>query len=73
MRERVLQLVAESIGMLGVNPNLSNLLKHNGGFMFGKLLRKYFDYDIVGEFLDTEKNGHMRKKYIRKWHLKKRQ
>ena len=36
-------------------------------------IKKYFDYDIVGEFLDTEKNGNMRKKYIRKWHLKKRQ
>ena len=32
--------------------------------MFGKLLRKYFDYDIVGEFLDTEKNGHMRKNIL---------
>ena len=40
--------------------------------MLKKLIKSFFDYDIVGEFLDTEKSGHLRKKYIRKWHLKRR-
>lgn len=40
--------------------------------MLKNLVRKYFDYDIVGEYFDTEGNGHYFKKYVKKWHLKRR-
>lgn len=35
-----------------------------------KLFYKYFDYNIVGEFLDDRGNGHYRKRYIKKYYLK---
>lgn len=31
-----------------------------------------FDYDIVGEYYDSDGYGHYRKKYIKKWHFRKR-
>lgn len=40
--------------------------------MIKKLIEKYFDYVIVGEYLDREYGNHYRVKYIKKWHLRKR-
>lgn len=40
--------------------------------MLKNLVRKYFDYDIVGDCFDTDGNGHYFKKYVKKWHLKRR-
>lgn len=40
--------------------------------MLKNLVRKYFDYDIVGEYFDTDGNDHYFKKYVKKWHLKRR-
>ena len=37
-----------------------------------KLFDRFFDYDIVGEYYDTNGNGHYYKKYIKKYHLKRR-
>lgn len=37
-----------------------------------KWLRQYFDYDIVGEYYDTNGNGHLYKKYVKKWHLRRK-
>jgi len=38
--------------------------------VFKRLLKKYFDYDIVGEYYDTSGNGVYVKKYIKKYYLK---
>lgn len=40
--------------------------------MIKKLIEKYFDYVIVGEYLDREHGNHYRVKYIKKWYLRKR-
>lgn len=40
--------------------------------MLKKLFNKYFDYHIVGEYLDYDGNGHYKKKYLKKYYLKKR-
>ena len=40
--------------------------------MLKNIVRKYFDYDIVGEYFDTDGYGHYFKKYVKKWHLKRR-
>lgn len=40
--------------------------------MLKGLLRNLFDYDIIGEYLDLQKDGHYHKKYIKKWHLRKK-
>lgn len=37
-----------------------------------KLIKRLFDYDIVGEYYDSDGKGHFRKKYIKKWYLKSR-
>ena len=34
------------------------------------LIKKYFDYDIVGEYFDTNGNGVYHKKYTKKYYLK---
>ena len=39
---------------------------------FKKLLNKFFDYRIVGEYYDTSDGIHYRKKYIKKYFLRKR-
>ena len=38
----------------------------------GKLLARFFDYDIVAEFYETGKNAHWYKKYVRKYKLRRR-
>lgn len=35
------------------------------------LFEQIFDYDIVGEYYDSDGHGHYRKKYNKKWHLRK--
>lgn len=35
-----------------------------------KLFYKYFDYDIVGEYYDSDGHGRYQKKYNRKYYLK---
>lgn len=41
--------------------------------MFKRLFEKFFDYHIVGEYLDTDsKSGKSRVKYIKKYYLKNR-
>lgn len=37
-----------------------------------KLFYQHFDYDIIGEYYDNDGKGHQYKKYIRKYHLKKK-
>jgi len=37
-----------------------------------KWFLKYFDYDIVGEYLDHDGTGYYKKKYIKKWRLRRR-
>lgn len=37
-----------------------------------KFISKFFDYDIVGEYYDTNGDGHYYKKYVKKYHLKRR-
>lgn len=39
--------------------------------MLKKMVMRFFDYDIVGEYFDTDENGHYHKKYMKKWHLRK--
>ena len=36
------------------------------------LFYKHFDYDLVGEYYDDDGKGHYHKRYVRKYHLKKR-
>lgn len=38
--------------------------------MLKKLINKYFDYDIVGEYIDYDGKGHGKKKYIKRWRLR---
>ena len=38
--------------------------------MLERLLKKFFDYDIIGEYYDTTGNGVYRKKYNKKYYLK---
>ena len=40
--------------------------------MLKKLFRRLFDYDIVGEYFDSDGNGHYYKKYIKKYRIRKR-
>lgn len=40
--------------------------------MIKKLISKYFDYEIVGEYLESTGNGRYVKKYIRRYKLRKR-
>lgn len=37
-----------------------------------KWCRKFIDYHIVGDYLDTEDGVHYQKKYIRKYYIKRR-
>ena len=36
-----------------------------------RLILKYFDYHIVGEYLDNNGEGRYKKKYIKKWYLRR--
>lgn len=36
------------------------------------LFNKYFDYDIVGEYYDSDGHGRYQKKYVRKYYLRSR-
>lgn len=38
---------------------------------FKKWFNKYFDYDIVGEYLDHNGHGYYKKKYIKRYKLRK--
>ena len=38
--------------------------------MLKKLINKYFDYDIVGCYIDYDGKGHGKKKYIKRWRLR---
>lgn len=38
--------------------------------MFEAFMKLFFDYDIVGDYYDRQKDGCYRKKYIRKWRFK---
>ena len=49
-----------------------NVANRKATDMIKKLIEKYFDYVIVGEYLDREYGNHYRVKYIKKWHLKKK-
>ena len=40
--------------------------------MLKKLINKYLDYDIVGEYIDYDGKGHGKKKYIKRYKLRKR-
>ena len=35
-------------------------------------IKKYFDYDIVGEYLEPVGNGRYKKRYIQEWHLRRK-
>ena len=35
-----------------------------------KIRKKYFDYEIVGDYYDTKGDGRYTHKYIRKYYLK---
>ena len=37
-----------------------------------EFIKKYFDYHVVGEYLEREYGNHYRVKYIKKWYLKKK-
>lgn len=37
-----------------------------------KLWLKFFDYDIIGEYMDNDGHGHMRKRYQKRWRLRKK-
>lgn len=37
-----------------------------------KWLSKFFDYEIVGEYMTTNGDGHYYKKYVKKYHFKKK-
>jgi len=39
---------------------------------FRKFLRRFMEYDIVGEYYTSDKEGHYVRKYQHKYHLKKR-
>lgn len=36
-----------------------------------RLRDRFFDYDIVGEYYDTIGDGRYRKKYVKRWRLRK--
>lgn len=41
----------------------------------GKLKKwflKHFDYEIVGDYLDHDGTGYYKRKYIKKWKLRRR-
>ncbi len=40
--------------------------------MIEKVLKKLFDYEIVGEYLEYVGNNRYIKRYIKKYHLKRR-
>lgn len=40
--------------------------------IFKAFIKKYFDYDIIGEYYDTDGNGEYHKKYNKKYYLKSR-
>ena len=40
--------------------------------MLKRLFNRFFDYKIVGEYYDYDGKGHGRKRYIKKYFLRKR-
>lgn len=40
--------------------------------MIRKILSKFFDYEIVGEYLEPIGGNRYRQRYIKKYHLKRR-
>lgn len=40
--------------------------------MLKKIMNRFFDYEITGHYFDTNGNGHYYKKYMKKYHLRKR-
>ena len=36
-----------------------------------RILLKYMDYDIVGEYYDHDGRGNYKKKYIKRWHIRR--
>lgn len=36
-----------------------------------ELFNKYFDYDIIGEYYDTDGKGHIYKKYLKRYKWRK--
>lgn len=40
--------------------------------LFKKLIKRFFDYEIVGEYLDKVGENRYKVKYIKKYHLKGR-
>ena len=39
--------------------------------MLEKIVKKFFDYEITGEYLEHIGGNRYRTKYIKKWYLKK--
>ncbi len=39
--------------------------------MIEKILKRFFDYEIVGEYLEYVGNNRYIKRYIKKYHLKR--
>lgn len=37
-----------------------------------RLRDRFFDYEIIGEYYDTNGDGRYYKKYLKRWHLRKR-
>lgn len=40
--------------------------------MLRKIFMRFFDYEIIGEYFETDDKGHLHKKYLKKYHLRKR-
>ena len=40
--------------------------------MFEKFIKRFFDYEITGSYLDYVGNNTYRVKYNKKWHLKRK-
>jgi len=40
--------------------------------MFEKFMKRFFDYEITGSYLDYVGNNTWRKKYKKKWHMKRK-
>lgn len=38
--------------------------------MLKRLIKIFFDYDIIGEYLDTAGDGIYKKKYIKRYYLR---
>lgn len=40
--------------------------------MFEKIKKRFFDYEIIGSYLDYTGDNTFRVKYKKKWHLKRK-